>query len=116
MTGVKGGKPTFNGKYDNGVYEHPIPRHGGQKIHPTQKPIDLFSELVVKYSNKGDMVIDPFLGSGTTGVAVVANGRNFEGCEIMLRRLVCGLLMQSMGKRKSCKADINANNDKVIFC
>ncbi len=82
VTGVKGGKPTFNGKYDNGVYEHPIPRHGGQKIHPTQKPIDLFSELVVKHSNKGDMVIDPFLGSGTTGVAAVANGRNFEGCDI----------------------------------
>lgn len=82
VVGVKGGKPVFNGKYDNGVYEMPIPRHNGQREHPTQKPIDLFSQLVLKHSNEGDLVIDPFLGSGTTGVAAVSHGRDFQGSEI----------------------------------
>ncbi|MGU9963952.1 MAG: DNA-methyltransferase [Candidatus Halichondribacter symbioticus] len=82
VVGVKGGKPTFHGRYDNGVYETPIPRHGGQKLHPTQKPIDLFAKLVLKHSNAGDLVIDPFVGSGTTGVAAVQNNRRFRGCDI----------------------------------
>ncbi len=82
VVGVKVGKPTFNAKYDNGIYSHSIPRHGGHKIHPTQKPVNLFSELVLKHSNKGDLVIDPFLGSGTTGVSAVEHGRDFAGCEI----------------------------------
>ncbi len=82
VVGVKGGKPTFRDLYDNGVYEYPIPRHGGQKLHPTQKPIELFNELVRKHSNKGDLVIDPFMGSGTTGVAAIENGCYFKGCDI----------------------------------
>ncbi|MCA8835004.1 MAG: site-specific DNA-methyltransferase [Proteobacteria bacterium] len=82
VVGVKGGSPTFHGKYDNGIYNYPIPRHGGKKIHPTQKPIDLFAELVLKHSNAGDLVIDPFVGSGTTGVAAIENNRRFKGCDI----------------------------------
>ena len=82
VVGVKGGKPTFNGKYDNGIYEAPIPRHKGRKIHPTQKPEDLFADLVLKHSNEGDLVIDPFLGSGTTALAATKQGRKFLGCDI----------------------------------
>ncbi len=82
VVGVKGGKPTFNAKYDNGVYEMPIPRHGGKRVHPTQKPENLFSKLVLKHSNPGDLVIDPFLGSGTTAVAAIKNKRRFTGCDI----------------------------------
>ncbi len=82
VVGVKGGKPTFNGRYDSGVYDNPIPRHEGEKLHPTQKPVDLFSDLVLQHSNKGDLVIDPFMGSGTTGVAAIENNRRFKGCDI----------------------------------
>ena len=107
VVGVKSGKPTFHGKYDNGIYkdpivhhdgklkfrglrgldndeiyDYPIPRHGGKKLHPTQKPIELFSELVRKHSHAGDLVIDPFMGSGTTGVAAIENGCYFKGCDI----------------------------------
>ncbi len=82
VVGVKGGAPTFNGQYHNGVYYNPIPRHGGKKLHPTQKPVDLFSDLVLKHSNIGDLVIDPFAGSGTTGVATIQNKRLFKGCDI----------------------------------
>jgi len=82
VVGVKGGKPTFNSEYDAGVYESLIPHYNGKRMHPTQKPEQIFSELVLKHSNYGDLVIDPFMGSGTTGVAAVKNGRLFAGCDI----------------------------------
>ena len=82
VVGVKGGSPTFNGAYDSGNYSYPIPRHGGKRIHPTQKPLDLFRELVRKHSSPGDLVIDPFLGSGTTAVAALQEDRQFAGCDI----------------------------------
>lgn len=64
VVGVKVGKPTFNAEYHNGVYHYPIPRHNGKRIHPTQKPDDLFVDLVKVHSNVGDLVVDPFLGGG----------------------------------------------------
>lgn len=82
VAGVKGGKPTFNSEYDPGVYELPIPRHNGHRQHPTQKPEPIFSELVRKHSNPGDLVVDPFLGSGTTAMAAIKNARSFAGCDI----------------------------------
>ena len=82
VVGVKGGSPSFNSAYDSGDYAYPIPRHGGKRIHPTQKPLDLFRALVCKHSNPGDLVIDPFLGSGTTAVAALQEGRAFAGCDI----------------------------------
>ena len=50
--------------------------------HPTQKPIDILSFFVNTLSNKGDYVLDPFMGSGSTGVAALANKRKFIGFEI----------------------------------
>ena len=82
VVGVKVGKPTFNSEYDAGIYTHPIPRHKGKRQHPTQKPLLLFEELVLKHSNQNDLVVDPFLGAGTTGVAALRNFRNFTGCDI----------------------------------
>ncbi len=79
---VKGTKPTFNDQYHNGIYNLPIPRHLGNRQHPTQKPLDLFTELVEKHSNNKDLVIDPFLGAGTTALAAIQTGRKFQGCDI----------------------------------
>lgn len=81
LVGVKGGKPTFNSEYDNGIYKHPI-CHDKDRFHPTQKPLSLIEELVLKHSNEGDLVIDCFMGSGTTGVACKKLNRNFIGMEI----------------------------------
>ena len=50
--------------------------------HPSQKPIKLIRKLIEKYTNEGDTILDPFMGSGTTGVACVQTGRNFIGIEI----------------------------------
>ena len=97
VSGVKGGKPVFHSQYDSGVYELPIPRHNGNRQHPTQKPEALFAELVRKHSNPGDLVVDPFLGAGTTAMAAVKNDRHFAGCDIDERyvqisreRVICG--------------------------
>lgn len=52
------------------------------KYHPTQKPISLYEYLVRTYSNEGDIILDPCMGSGTTGVAAVNCNRNFIGIEM----------------------------------
>ncbi len=75
--GVKGGKPTFNSQYDSGVYALPI--HREKRIHPTQKPLKLMEALVAKHSMVGDLVVDPFLGSGSTAIASLNLNRNFIG-------------------------------------
>ena len=71
---VKGGKATFNSKYDKGVYEYPI-YSGKDRFHPTQKSLPLFEELIKKHSNEGDVVVDPYGGSGTTYVAAMNTNR-----------------------------------------
>jgi DNA modification methylase len=81
VTGVKCGKPVFHSEYDNGIYKHPI-YHDKNRFHPTQKPIKLIEELIEKHSNKGDVVLDCFSGSGTTAIACINTYRNFVGCEI----------------------------------
>jgi site-specific DNA-methyltransferase (adenine-specific) len=52
-----------------------------QQVHPTQKPVPLMEWLLLTYSNEGDVVFDPYMGSGSTGVAAVRHGRKFVGCE-----------------------------------
>lgn len=51
-------------------------------IHPTQKPLELIKYLILTYSNKGDLVLDSCMGSGTTGVACILTNRDFIGLEI----------------------------------
>ncbi len=53
-----------------------------KRYHPTQKPIKLIKRLIYASSNKGDIVIDPFVGSGSTAVAAVQLERDFLGFEI----------------------------------
>lgn len=50
-------------------------------LHPTQKPVKLIEELIMTYSNEGDMVLDNCFGSNTTGVACVNTGRRYMGIE-----------------------------------
>jgi DNA modification methylase len=81
VCGVKGGKPTFNSEYDNGLYKYPI-CHDKGRFHPTQKPLSLIEDLIIKHSNEGDTVLDCFSGSGTTALAAYNTKRNFIGCEL----------------------------------
>lgn len=50
--------------------------------HPTQKPIDLLVRIVMASTDKGDLVLDPFTGSSTTGLASHLNGRKFIGIDM----------------------------------
>jgi modification methylase len=53
----------------------------GDKLHPTQKPEALLHRVLLSSSNPGDLILDPFFGTGTTGVAAKQLGRNFIGIE-----------------------------------
>jgi site-specific DNA-methyltransferase (adenine-specific)/modification methylase len=50
--------------------------------HPTQKPLKVMRYIIENFTKEGDTIFDPFMGSGTTGVACIQTGRHFIGCEI----------------------------------
>jgi site-specific DNA-methyltransferase (adenine-specific) len=50
--------------------------------HPTQKPLELLNRLVSMCTSEGELVLDPFCGSGTTGVAAIIQGRKFVGIDL----------------------------------
>lgn len=54
----------------------------GKKIHPTEKPVELMKIFIENSSNENDTILDPFMGSGTTGIACVNTNRNFIGIEL----------------------------------
>ena len=83
LVGVKKSKPTFNSSYDNGIYHYPL-QGGKNRFHPTQKSLKLFEELIKKHSKEGDIIMDTFLGSGTTALACKNLNKKFIGCEINL--------------------------------
>ncbi|MDR2893020.1 MAG: site-specific DNA-methyltransferase [Deltaproteobacteria bacterium] len=72
------GKKHWNGGGRHGVYD--IPKISGE--HPTQKPLSLIQQFVADFSDFGDTILDPFMGSGTTGVAALNLGRKFIGTEL----------------------------------
>src|SRR3546814_666091 len=56
-------------------------KKGGHKVHPTQKPEALLYRVMLSTTNKGDVVLDPFFGTGTTGAVAKRLGRDWIGCE-----------------------------------
>ena len=94
------GKHTFNyklmktGEWPNDFLKKPdkqmrsvwaigTPKNGEKKFgkHPTQKPLELLRRIVLASSNKGDIILDPFTGSSTTGIAAHLYGRKFIGID-----------------------------------
>lgn len=67
-----GGSKTVH-KYNNII---------GNKKHPTEKPIELLEFYINNSSNEGDLIFDPFMGSGSTAVACINTGRNYLGFEL----------------------------------
>src|SRR3989344_1606092 len=60
----------------------PKPEEKKYRKHPTQKPLDLLKRIVLSSTNKGDVILDPFTGSSTTGMASVMHGRKFIGIDM----------------------------------
>jgi site-specific DNA-methyltransferase (adenine-specific) len=77
---------SITGKQMKTVWTMSAPRNEEKKFgkHPTQKPIGLIERCLVASTNKGDFVLDPFLGSGTTAIACIRLNRNFVGIELDL--------------------------------
>lgn len=77
LFGAKG-RHLLRGKREGNVwgYNKTKPEH-----HPMQKPTDIIENILMHSTDKGDTVLDPFMGSGSTGVAAVKTGRNFIGVE-----------------------------------
>lgn len=77
---------TFNndGKMIHDFIETAVASNGERRFgkHPTQKPVKLMEFFVNVLSNENDTILDPFMGSGSTGVAAIKNDRNFIGVEL----------------------------------
>lgn len=82
-------KENTKGKYE---YKHPTTIlnynmamgdcNNSRRIHPTQKPVELFEWLIKSYTNEGEIVLDNCIGSGTTAIACMNTDRNYIGFEI----------------------------------
>ena len=80
----KKGKWVFNrlnNTYERPEFTCPIVS-GKERFHPTQKPVSLMEHLILRHSNANQTIFDPFMGSGSTGVACVNTSRNFIGMEL----------------------------------
>lgn len=61
---------------------HYKPVKGKKKLHSCEKPVNLIQFLIESSSNEGEIIFDPFIGSGTTGIACINTNRNFIGMEL----------------------------------
>jgi site-specific DNA-methyltransferase (adenine-specific) len=80
LYGTKG-RHLLNGRRDRNLLTYQRPADAFRK-HPHQKPTGLLNFLIVKSSRPGDLVLDLFMGSGSTGVACIETGRKFIGIEL----------------------------------
>ena len=68
--------------YKKKTKRYPIIIENVNKFHPAQKPVEMLEELIEVHTNPNDVVLDCFMGSGSTGVACMRRKRNFIGIEI----------------------------------
>jgi adenine-specific DNA-methyltransferase len=57
-------------------------KYSGNTLHPTQKAVEILTPLIASFSQPGATVLDPFMGSGSTGIAAAKAGRSFVGIEL----------------------------------
>ena len=86
---TKNGKvwtPHPDGRIAGDVWAFPTlagKRFSGEKVaHPTQKPLSITNRIIIHFSQPGQLVVVPFVGSGTECVSAIKNDRNFWGCEL----------------------------------
>jgi site-specific DNA-methyltransferase (adenine-specific) len=95
------------GRQMRSVWSIPAPKPGEKRFgrHPTQKPLDLLVRIILASSGEGDLVLDPFTGSSTTGLACMRTGRRFIGVDSERKYLDLsvkrhGALMRESGPRE----------------
>jgi DNA modification methylase len=97
-------KETNRGKQMKSVWEIKPPETWEKKFgkHPTQKPVALLERILLASTNEGDVVLDPFLGGGTTLVTALRLARHAIGCELSVDyvnlciRRICSNLVESI--------------------
>jgi len=80
-----------------------------QRFHPTQKPVELIGQFIKEYTNPGDLICDPFMGSGTTAVAAIQNDRDYVGFEVDAENYR-DVIERRIGEAKRAK-DATVNNE-----
>ena len=75
------GQPKINGKRLSDIWDFPKVSSNKQ-VHQNQKPIELIEQCVLKHSSEKDVVLDGFIGSGTTAIACINTNRNYIGFEL----------------------------------
>ena len=75
------GASRWNAGGKRGVYQHNTNGPLREGTHPTEKPLKLMLELINDFASEDGLIVDPFMGSGTTGVAALRLGRRFIGIE-----------------------------------
>jgi len=77
-------KDMNNGKQMRDVWEIPVTKKSEKEFgkHPTQKPMQLLERIILASTNEGDVILDPFNGSGTTGIVASTLNRKYIGIEI----------------------------------
>lgn len=97
------GRKRWNGGGKHALWSVPIVlnrSHDDPRLHTTQKPLDLMRALVEQFTDQGDLILDPFMGSGTTLRAAKDLGRraigielNRDYCDIAIQRMAQGVLL-----------------------
>ena len=94
-------------------------KEGGHKVHPTQKPEALLYRVLLATTERGDVVLDPFFGTGTTGAVAKRLGREWIGCEreSVYRGAALGRIARELPLDESALATMNAGRTapKVAF-
>jgi len=110
-------KWTFNRQ--SKTYQSPIMRYASEsggafkRYHPTQKPVKLIEEIIKIHSNLGEIVLDPFMGSGTTAISAINTGRKFIGFE--LKKEYFDILTRRINECRKQKKPISIPNIFDIF-
>jgi len=105
ITGIK----SFNGG---------AKKTNGEKLHPTQKPVELIEKFIIDSTQTEMTILDPMMGSGTTGVACAQTGRQFIGIEIQKRYfdIACQRIEQAYAEHQSRFSEVQETiEQKQIF-
>lgn len=114
MHSTRGTKKQWNGGGHHGNYIGPIVTNGA---HPTGKPIALFFGFVERFTNRDETILDPFMGSGTTGVACAQMGRNFIGIEREPKYfdIACKRIEQAYAQGKLFEPELNKTYQESLL-
>lgn len=90
------------------------------RVHPTQKPVEILKQIIRNYTKPNDLILDAYMGSGTTGIAAMLTGRRFIGIEIdphyfaIAERRIADAARQVRGEFRQI-ADAATHEDLPLF-